>query len=123
MSARFICVAGLLAGAWLGCSVANTDHCGNNQGDESCGWPDSATPYCSLCVGENNGCVAEPVTEERCRMASDSGTPGTSTTGGTSTTVDPPSTGTTVVDPTGGATAVATDASTTDATTTTGATT
>ncbi|MEZ4380037.1 MAG: hypothetical protein R3A79_01725 [Nannocystaceae bacterium] len=48
-----------LAVSWLataGCIQPNPAHCGNNAGDASCA---SETPYCSVCVVENNGCVPQ----------------------------------------------------------------
>ena len=49
-----------LAALLAGCSVSNPDHCGNREGDATCVARDANYPYCSLCVGENEGCVASP---------------------------------------------------------------
>lgn len=95
------------------CSVANTDHCGNREGDATCSQQGDATPYCSICVADNNGCVAA-VPEDRClatTAAATSTSPGSSTTApGTTTspTTEPATTGltdtssTTLPDPTTG---------------------
>lgn len=40
------------------CSVVNTDHCGNQDGNATCLQRDPAAPYCSICVADNNGCLA-----------------------------------------------------------------
>lgn len=79
----------LLPLALLGCSIPNDAHCGNREGDATCQARGGSTPYCSLCVGDNDGCVAAPVTEAMCRRESDSGaqSSGADTTEGTATGV------------------------------------
>jgi hypothetical protein len=77
-------VGGLLV---AGCSVTNKQHCGNLDGDATCAARGGTTPRCSLCVGENDGCVAGPV-EAMCAAgpAGPSGAPTSSegpTTSGT----------------------------------------
>lgn len=47
--------------ALLGCSVPNPDHCAVLQGDATCKQRDAMRPFCSKCVGENDGCVLEAV--------------------------------------------------------------
>jgi hypothetical protein len=41
------------------CSQPNADHCGNREGDLTCLQQGTATPHCSICVADNNGCVAD----------------------------------------------------------------
>ncbi len=88
------------------CSVVNTDHCGNQEnGNTICLQRDPAAPYCSMCVADNNGCLAAaPASDclaatEPATSADATSSAGTTTTTATSTTtVDPPtstSTGTT----------------------------
>lgn len=113
------------------CNLTNTSHCGNRDGDLTCAAQDPATPYCSICVADNNGCLAE-VPEDKCLgpNASQSGTSAAPSTGDASstTTVTPTSTSGTGSnsgssssgDPT---TTTSTTTTTTDPTTTTGPTT
>ena len=65
------------------CSVVNTDHCGNREGDATCAQQGDAIPYCSICIADNNGCVAA-VPEDRCLA-----TTAAATSPGSSSTVDP----------------------------------
>ncbi|HEY0134776.1 MAG TPA: hypothetical protein VGB85_11865 [Nannocystis sp.] len=96
------------------CSQTNTDHCGNREGHPTCYQQDKATPFCSICVATNNGCVDKrpddgcfattaPATSTAADSSSSTVDPttggsesNTSTTGSTSTgpTTDP-TTGTT----------------------------
>jgi hypothetical protein len=71
------------------CSVANPNHCANLEGDATCKALDVDTPYCSKCVADNNGCVAEAL-DAACEAGSTSvatttSSPTTSTTGATTT--------------------------------------
>lgn len=90
MSLRTFAVVVALLGA--GCSVSNPSHCGNLAGDVTCQSRGAALPYCSLCVGENDGCVAEPASDLSCRGATSAGlatsttAPTTGSTGGSGTT-------------------------------------
>ena len=90
------------------CSVVNTDHCGNQDGHATCLQRDANTPYCSICVADNNGCLAvDPGDACQAQTAPATGVdPTTSTSPSTTvvpttdtTAVDPP-TGTTTQDPT-----------------------
>ena len=114
------------------CNLTNTSHCGNRDGDLTCVAQDPATPHCSVCVADNNGCLAE-APEDKCLgpNASQSGTsaaPSTGDASSSSTTVTPTSTSGTASgsassssgEPT---TTTTTTTTTTDPTTTTGSTT
>lgn len=70
------------------CSVANPNHCANLDGHATCAARSGLYPYCSRCVADNDGCVAEPLADA-CD-AGESSAPGTTTT--TPTTGDPIST-------------------------------
>lgn len=117
-----------LAALALGCSVKNTEHCFYNGGDAACGELDGVPLYCSKCVGENNGCVLEPVTDPMCAVGTggdtSTSTPATSTgptTGTGAGTSSSTSTGLPME--TSGSSGATGTTGTTDATTTTGATT
>ncbi len=97
------------------CSVSNSDHCGNREGDATCSQQGDATPYCSICVADNNGCVAA-VPEDRCLATTAAAT---STSPGSSSTVDP---GTTSIPGTTSGTTTPTTEPTTEPATTTGLT-
>lgn len=99
--------------ALFGCSVPNQDHCSVNDGDASCKQRGDDRPYCSKCVGENNGCVFEPVSDPMCAAA----------TGGGSTTATPGSTGVQSTDSGGPTTSTTTPTETTGPGPTTGPTT
>lgn len=111
--------AALLVAA--GCSVPNPNHCGNLDGDATCRGRDPGRPYCSLCVGADDGCVAAPVAEPGCGFGGATGTSAATTTGAAATT----SSSATGPDPsTSGVTSTGADASTgTTGTSTTDATT
>jgi hypothetical protein len=86
------------------CSVINTDHCGNQEGNATCLQRDPNTPYCSICVADNDGCLAEDpgslcLAETAPATSVD---PTTTTSPTTTTTAEPTTTGT--VDPTTGTT-------------------
>lgn len=84
MSLRTLAVvAGLLLG--VGCSSKNEDHCFYNGGDAACQARGSELPYCSKCVGENDGCVAQPV-ESECSPGTTTATTQTTEPGTTSPT-------------------------------------
>jgi hypothetical protein len=68
------------------CSQPNQNHCANLDGDATCNTRSVDTPYCSRCVAENDGCVAEPVTDETCEVGSTSVAPATSSTSPTTST-------------------------------------
>lgn len=67
------------------CSVANPNHCANLEGHATCAARGELFPYCSKCVADNDGCVAEPL-DDACD-AGESSAPGSTTT---PTTGDPP---------------------------------
>lgn len=71
------------------CSVANPNHCANLDGHATCAARSGLYPYCSRCVAENDGCVAQPL-DDACD-AGESSAPGTTTTIAP-TTGDPPGT-------------------------------
>jgi len=124
------------------CSVANPNHCANLEGHATCAARGGLYPYCSRCVGENDGCVAEPL-DDACdagetsapgetttpttgdQSSTSSSTSGTTTTGSsegqTGTTGSPTTTGdeststTTGDESTGTTTAESTDDTTTTA--------
>ena len=116
------------------CSVVNRDHCGNQDGDATCVERDPSRPFCSICVADNDGCLAQAPAAE-CGVvssgpASTGPAPSTTdlapTTGpavSTTTTGDPATTGTadgtsttttSTPDPTTGTTGATTDDGTTD---------
>jgi hypothetical protein len=80
--------AALALGLLGGCSVPNPNHCAVLEGDATCRLRSGDTPHCSLCVGENDGCVADPV-ETVCAAAT---APLPATTTGAPTTGDPATT-------------------------------
>jgi hypothetical protein len=71
------------------CSVVNNDHCGNNDGDATCRLRDPARPHCSVCVADNNGCLAAPPTADCLAHTT------AATTSAPTSTVDPPTSTTT----------------------------
>lgn len=79
----------LLAAIVGACSNPNPDHCANNEGHKTCVERGGDTKYCSKCVADNNGCVSEPIADDKCDAGSTSD-PGTST-GDPSTTGNPTS--------------------------------
>jgi hypothetical protein len=91
----------MFAAAVGACSVANPNHCANLEGHATCAARSGLYPYCSRCVADNDGCVAQPQVD-----ACDAGE---SSAPGTTTTITPTS-----GDPTG------TTTSSTSGTTTTG---
>lgn len=50
----------MFAAAVGACSVANPNHCANLEGNATCAARGGLYPYCSKCVAENDGCVAQP---------------------------------------------------------------
>lgn len=79
------------------CSVVNADHCANLDGDATCRQRDPDRPYCSQCVGDNNGCFAD-IPDDSCHAvtvaqpassSSSSSSSAPTSTGSTTTTVDP----------------------------------
>jgi hypothetical protein len=90
-----------LAALIAGCSVTNKEHCGNLEGDATCSARDKDYPYCNVCIGDNDGCVAAPVDDPSCaKTASSGGSSGSSATEpssstSTSSTTGGPTTGTT----------------------------
>ena len=109
------------------CSVANNDHCGNQEGNATCLQRDPGAPYCSICVADNNGCLAAapptgciaetaPATSADATSSGGTGT----TTASTTTAVDPPtSTSTGTTDPTNPTTTTGSSSSTGDTSTST----
>lgn len=85
------------------CSVANPDHCANQQGHASCAARDPAAPFCSLCVADNDGCVATPVTAI-CDAGESSGPASTSSPGLSETTAPTTTAATTTDTPTSSST-------------------
>jgi len=87
----------LLAALSPACSVANPDHCANLEGDATCEQRGQERPWCSMCVGDNDGCLAERPAE-RCQASTLAAVTSTASTGqptsGTSESssgeVDPP---------------------------------
>lgn len=114
----FRALAVLVALLGQACSVPNKSHCGNLDGDATCVARDPARSYCSVCEAANDGCVAEPVTQESCHLASDSGAAASTQGPMTSTgaTTGTPTTGT------GTETSTGTGTSTSTSTTGTGTT-
>jgi hypothetical protein len=124
------------------CSVVNKEHCGNLEGNATCLERDPGAPYCSICVAENNGCLAEDpgdscLAETAAPTGADGSETSVSPTTGTTTsaTTDDPSTGvpattttpgttstgdesTSTTDPTGPATEATTTTTTTTSETT-----
>ena len=76
------------------CSVVNNDHCGNNDGDATCRLRDPARPHCSVCVADNDGCLAAPPPADCLANTASTTTPNASTSAPTSTG-DPPTSTTT----------------------------
>src|SRR5688572_30755430 len=62
--ARLSVVGVLLLGA---CTIPNENHCGNHDGDQTCADRFDDATFCSICIAENDGCVAE-MPEEACRF-------------------------------------------------------
>jgi hypothetical protein len=60
---------GLWLGAW---SCGGPSHCGYNAGDATCAGRDPGTPFCNLCIQDNDGCVAVPPIDSSCVLAVDS---------------------------------------------------
>jgi hypothetical protein len=63
----------LCLGLWLGAWSCGPSHCGYNAGDATCAGRDASAPYCNLCVGHNDGCVATPPSDAGCVLVTDSG--------------------------------------------------
>jgi hypothetical protein len=117
LTTAFLFILASIVGA---CSKPNPDHCANQQGHTTCKARGGDTIYCSTCVADNNGCVAEPVTDS-CDAGSTS-EPGTST-GDPSTTSDPTSTtSTTDLTTSGSSSSTGSTSTTGDPSTTTGET-
>lgn len=116
------------------CSQANPDHCGNREGNLACSQQDPATPHCSVCVADNNGCVADrpadsciattaPATSTAAPSSSSTVDPTTGASESATSTTSTPTTGQTTDPATGTTTTGQTDTSTTTTpgtTTTTG---
>ena len=49
------------------CTIPNESHCGNHDGDRTCADGHGDAIYCSTCVADNDGCVAE-VPSDVCRF-------------------------------------------------------
>ena len=73
MRALFVML--LCLGLWLGAWSCGPTHCGYNDGDSACFGRDPGTPYCNLCLQDNDGCVAIKPDDEACVLVSDSGAP------------------------------------------------
>jgi hypothetical protein len=65
----------LCLGLGLGAWSCGPTHCGYNGGDSACAARDPNTPYCDLCLQDNDGCVAFKPSDEACVLVSDSGAP------------------------------------------------
>ncbi|MBA3549351.1 MAG: hypothetical protein H0T76_22995 [Nannocystis sp.] len=121
-----------LALALAACSGVNKDHCGNQDGNATCLQRDPATPYCSICVADNNGCLAaapqsdclaETAPATGADATSSAGTGTTASTTTPTTTVEAPtSTSTGTTDPTTATTTTPLDTSTSTGDTGTGGT-
>lgn len=76
MSARpWLLAAAALAGGALGaCRDINPDHCLHKAEDADawCSVNTTGTPFCSPCVADNHGCVADPPGEDGCPEAGSS---------------------------------------------------
>ncbi len=99
------------------CSVSNTNHCGNLEGNATCSQRGAAAPYCNICVADNNGCVAE-LPDATCLATTAAPTTGTPSTQST-TSESPSSTTGDISSTTTPTTSVTGDTSTTAATDTT----
>lgn len=106
---------GLGLGAWS----CGPTHCGYNGGDAACAARDPNTPFCDLCLQDNDGCVASEPIDAACVLIGDSGSVDTLPP----STLPPPSDTTNVSDPTtmgpGSLSAETTDPTVVDPTTTT----
>ncbi len=95
--------------ASTGCIRLNQDHCGNQEGSATCQERGGETLYCSVCVSDNDGCVAVEPTPE-CGGGAGTGQTGSTlagtdsepSTGSGETAGTTGTTGTTVVDLTAG---------------------
>jgi len=54
-------IAGLFGS---GCIRVNESHCGNIEGNDTCRRDHPREPWCNICVGDNDGCVQDPVPSE-----------------------------------------------------------
>jgi hypothetical protein len=88
-------LASIAIGALLielsGCTIVNPDHCGNQSGHATCQERAEGLPYCNRCVAANDGCVAEPPSDDKCKPVEEDLDPDTgtsSTTAAMSTTED-----------------------------------
>jgi hypothetical protein len=120
LSTAFSFILAAIVGA---CSSPNPNHCANQQGHATCQKNGDDNIYCSKCVADNNGCVAE--VNDSCDAGSTS-EPATSSTSATTTTGDPlpttsssTSTSTSTTDPTTTSTTTSGDPTTTTGTDTT----
>ncbi len=59
MSRRLLTIAASVALLSAACVRLNADHCGNQAGDATCSSRAAQTPFCDICVAENDGCVAQ----------------------------------------------------------------
>jgi hypothetical protein len=78
------------------CSIPNASHCGNRDGDATCSEQAKVRPHCSICVADNNGCIAEQP-EDNCLATTTAASSSSTVDPPTSSTVDPPTSST--VDP------------------------
>ncbi|MDC0716067.1 hypothetical protein [Nannocystis bainbridge] len=78
-------VLAFLAGA---CRIPNPDHCVHRDvhSDAWCADNSPARPYCSPCVAEGHGCVADPPDSDDCPAYAPDGTTGTTGTAGDDST-------------------------------------
>lgn len=70
---RWMFLALLSLGLGLGAWSCGPTHCGYNGGDEACAARDPNTPFCDLCLQDNDGCVADKPTDAGCVLIGDSG--------------------------------------------------
>ncbi len=76
------------------CVRLNAEHCGNLDGDVTCAQRDGQTPFCSVCVADNDGCVVQApprgctVGEDEASSAGTGSTQGTEASGTQGSTED-----------------------------------
>jgi len=73
MRTRWMFLSLLCLGLGLGAWSCGPTHCGYNGGDGACAARDPNTPFCDLCLQDNDGCVAVKPSDAACVLIGDSG--------------------------------------------------
>jgi hypothetical protein len=72
------------------CTIPNENHCGNHDGDQTCAEGYGDAIYCSTCVADNDGCVAEAPSDVCRFVPQDSDETGSEVTSATATMTGTP---------------------------------